>query len=70
MEKIRLGVSAWEIDRTIVRFPDPAIEVVDERFRSLVVWQEVVERLWTGRALAGGSGVVRRRPLSVVFRHP
>ena len=48
MEKSRLGVSAWEIDRTIVRFPDPAIEVVDERFRSLVVWQEVVERLWTG----------------------
>jgi gluconolactonase len=31
-----------------VRFPDPAVEVVDERFRSLVVWQEVVERLWTG----------------------
>ena len=48
MEKIRIGVSAWEIDRTIVRFPDPAIEVVDERFRSLIVWQEVVERLWTG----------------------
>ena len=48
MEKNWLGVNAWEIDRTIVRFPDPAIEVVDERFRSLVVWQEVVERLWTG----------------------
>lgn len=39
---------AWETDRTIVRFPDPAIEVVDERFRSLVVGHEVVERLWTG----------------------
>ena len=48
MEKSRLGVNAWEIDRTIVRFPDPAVEVVDERFRSLVIWQEVVERLWTG----------------------
>jgi hypothetical protein len=34
MEKSRLGVSAWEIDRTIVRFPDPAIEVVNERFRA------------------------------------
>ncbi|MDH2444008.1 SMP-30/gluconolactonase/LRE family protein [Amnibacterium sp. CER49] len=42
------GATAWERDRTIVRFPDPAIEVVDERFRSLIVWQEVVERLWTG----------------------
>ena len=48
MEESRLGVMAWEIDRTIVRFPDPAIEVVDERFRSLIVWQEVVERVWTG----------------------
>ena len=44
----RPGASAWDGDRTIVRFPDPAIEVVDERFRSLVVVHEVVERLWTG----------------------
>ena len=36
------------MDRTIVRFPDPALEIVDERFRSLVVEHEVVERLWTG----------------------
>ena len=48
MTKSRPALSAWENDRTIVRFPDPAVEVVDERFRSLVVWQEVVERLWTG----------------------
>jgi gluconolactonase len=40
--------SAWEADRTIVRFPDPAIEIVDERFRPLIVGHEVVERLWTG----------------------
>ena len=39
---------AWNHDRTIVRFPDMAIEVVDERFRELIIWQEVVERLWTG----------------------
>jgi len=31
-----------------VHIPDPAIEVIDERFGSLVVGQEVVERLWTG----------------------
>ena len=48
MTKSRPALSAWENDRTIVRFPDPAVEVVDERFRSLVVWQEVVDRLWTG----------------------
>ena len=32
--KKRPGINAWESDRTIVRFPDPAVEVVDERFRS------------------------------------
>ena len=40
--------SAWNVDRTSVHIPDPAIEVIDERFRSLVVGQEVVQRLWTG----------------------
>jgi gluconolactonase len=48
MQPSASGASAWEIDRTILRFPDPAIEVVDERFRRLVVKHEVVERLWTG----------------------
>jgi gluconolactonase len=42
------GVYPWDTDRGIVRFPDPAIEIVDERFRSLIVGHEVVERLWTG----------------------
>ena len=42
------GAGAWDRDRSIVRGPDPAIEVVDERFRSLVVGAEIVERLWTG----------------------
>jgi gluconolactonase len=36
------------VDRTIVRFPDPAVEIVDPRFAGLVVGHEVVERLWTG----------------------
>ncbi len=31
-----------------MRFPDPAIEVVDDRFRPLLVGAEIVERLWTG----------------------
>ena len=39
---------AWDVDRTIVRFPDPAVEIVDPRFAGLVVGHEVVERLWTG----------------------
>jgi gluconolactonase len=42
------NVDPWAADRTIVRFPDPVIEIVDDRFRPLVVGHEVVERLWTG----------------------
>jgi gluconolactonase len=42
------NVGPWAADRTIVRFPDPAVEIVDDRFRPLVVGHEVVERLWTG----------------------
>jgi gluconolactonase len=39
---------AWNHDRTIVRFPDPAVETVDPRFAPLRVHQGVVEHLWTG----------------------
>jgi gluconolactonase len=39
---------AWDRDRTTLRFPDPAIQVVDERFRGLIVEHEIVQRLWTG----------------------
>ena len=42
------AAGAWEVDRTVVRLPDPAIEVLDDRFRTLTVMQGVVERLWTG----------------------
>jgi gluconolactonase len=40
--------TVWERDRGVVRLPDPAIEIVDERFRALLPFQAVVERLWTG----------------------
>jgi gluconolactonase len=39
---------AWDMDRSVVRFPDPALEVVDERFESLIVGHDVVDRLWSG----------------------
>jgi gluconolactonase len=48
------GATAWDGDRTIIRFPDPAVEVVDDRFSALVVHQAVVERLWTGGAWLEG----------------
>jgi gluconolactonase len=42
------GAEAWDRDRTIVRFPDPAVERVDPRFGDLTVDAEIVEQLWTG----------------------
>ena len=48
VEQTRPGATAWDRDRTVVRAPDPAIEVIDERFSPLRVHQDVVERLWTG----------------------
>ncbi|HEY6748189.1 MAG TPA: SMP-30/gluconolactonase/LRE family protein [Mycobacteriales bacterium] len=39
---------AWDVDRTVVRLPDPAIEILDDRFRPLTLMQGIVERLWTG----------------------
>jgi gluconolactonase len=38
----------WDIDRTVVHYPDPAIEVIDERFGPLTIWNDRIERLWTG----------------------
>jgi gluconolactonase len=48
MSKSEIGATAWDRDRSTVRAPDPAIEVIDERFRALLVGPEIVERLWTG----------------------
>jgi gluconolactonase len=31
-----------------VRYPDPAVEVVDGRFRKYVLGSAALERLWTG----------------------
>ena len=44
----RPAARAWEGDRSRVRYPDPAVEILDDRFRSLVVTNDAIERLWTG----------------------
>jgi gluconolactonase len=41
----------WE---TPVRYPDPAIEVVDKRFREYVLGSSALERIWTGARWAEG----------------
>ena len=35
-------------DGSIVRYPDPAIEVLDDRFAPFKIPNSAVERLWTG----------------------
>lgn len=42
------AAGAWDVDRTVVRLPDPAVEILDDRFRPLLLMQGIVERLWTG----------------------
>ncbi len=42
------GALAWSHDRTIVRYPDPAIQVLDPRFSRYRLGSAAVERLWTG----------------------
>ena len=41
-------------DGTVVRYPDPAIEVLDPRFGKYKIGNSVVERLWTGSRWAEG----------------
>jgi len=42
------GAQAWSQDRTIVRYPDPAVETIDPRFEHYRIGSAMVERLWTG----------------------
>jgi gluconolactonase len=48
MTELSAHALAWDQDRTIIRNPDPAVEVVDERFARLRIGSAAVERLWTG----------------------
>lgn len=41
-------------DGSIVRYPDPGIEVIDERFAKYKIGNSVVERLWTGARWSEG----------------
>ncbi len=43
-----MSSDGWDVDRRIIRFPDPAVQILDPRFADLIVWNDVVERLWTG----------------------
>lgn len=36
----------WE--RGVIRYPDPAVEVIDPRFQKYVIGNAALERLWTG----------------------
>jgi gluconolactonase len=54
MERGSPGATAWTQDRSIVRYPDPAIETVDPRFDQYSLKSAAVERLWTGARWAEG----------------
>jgi gluconolactonase len=48
MTPLSPGALAWSQDRTVVRYPDPAVTTIDPRFAAYRVGAAVVERLWTG----------------------
>jgi gluconolactonase len=48
------GALAWSQDRTLVRYPDPAVEAIDPRFEPYRLGGAIVERLWTGARWAEG----------------
>lgn len=48
------GVLAWTQDRTVLRYPDPAVETLDARFEAYRLGAAMVERLWTGARWAEG----------------
>src|SRR3954452_2262192 len=48
MTNLSPGALAWSQDRTIVRYPDPAVETIDPRFEQYHLVGAAVERLWIG----------------------
>ena len=51
------------------RYPDPAVKVLDPSFAKYRIMNAAIKRL-ARHALVRGPGLVRRRPLPVVERHP
>jgi gluconolactonase len=54
MDTPRRGALAWRQDRTIVPYPDPAVESLDPRFDAYRLGAAAVERLWTGARWSEG----------------
>ena len=52
------------------RYPDPAVEILDPSFAKYRLALASVERLAHGHALVRRPGLVRRRSLPAVERHP
>ena len=52
MNKISNVDRKW--DQGITRYPDPAIEIVDQRFAKYLIGNAMVEQLWTGARRSEG----------------
>ncbi len=40
----------WGTPQAVIRYPDPAIEIFDQRFARYRIGSAAVERIWTGGA--------------------
>ena len=54
-------------DHNVIRYPEPAIEVIDPAFQKYVVGSAALERLWTGARW--NEGPVWRWAVSRLERH-
>jgi gluconolactonase len=54
MTALSPGALTWSQDRTMVGYPDPAVETIDPRFERYRLGAAMVERLWTGARWAEG----------------
>lgn len=70
METSSKGALAWSQDRTIVPYPDPAIESHDPRLSRIVSAAPPSNACGPVAAGPRGAGLVRRWPLPAVFDIP
>jgi hypothetical protein len=60
------AAETWVRARGIVRYPEPAVEVIDPRFGAVQPGQRRHRTAGDGRALVRRPGLVWRRPLPAV----
>ena len=54
LSSLKSFADQYDPNKPVKRYPDPAIEVIDQRFSKIKIGNTVVERLWTGARWSEG----------------